>query len=380
MKWIPAKFVHAGRKLDLLPPPLAGDGRGGGDLAQIFACAPSLSLPRKRGRGRCGTGRRNLKIKLGCALLLLALAVGGAARAEEPYPTRPLRLVVGFGAGGPTDIPARFVADKLGEALGQRVIVENKPAAAGMIATRDVLSQPRDGYTLLLCTHFDPINTVLYKNAQFKLSDLAPVSLIAKYYYGLARASAVPADDFKAFVQYAKAHPGEVSYATIGAGSAQEMLARRLEKLTGIAMNRIPFRTGPQVVQELVAGRVDFYVSPTLAIVPQYQAKQLKLLAVTAPERLKNLPDIPTLIENGVDFVRFGWLGVCAGAGTPQPILALLQRQIVTIVASPDYREMIEKAGSIAVSSTADEFQQVIAQTLDDLASSVREFGLQQEQ
>jgi tripartite-type tricarboxylate transporter receptor subunit TctC len=158
------------------------------------------------------------------------------------------------------------------------------------------------------------------------------------------------------------------------------MLARRLEKLTGIAMNRIPFRTGPQVVQELVAGRVDFYVSPTLAIVPQYQAKQLKLLAVTAPERLKNLPDIPTLIESGVDFVRFGWLGVCAGAGTPQPILALLQRQIATIVASPDYREMIEKAGSIAVSSTADEFQQVIAQTLDDLASSVREFGLQQEQ
>ncbi|MBV8111220.1 MAG: hypothetical protein JO012_15795 [Hyphomicrobiales bacterium] len=115
--------------------------------------------------------------KLGCALLLLlALVVAGAARAEEPYPTRPLRLVVGFGAGGPTDIPARVVADKLGEALGQRVIVENKPAAAGMIATRDVLSQPRDGYTLLLCTHFDPINTVLYKNAQFKLSDLAPVS------------------------------------------------------------------------------------------------------------------------------------------------------------------------------------------------------------
>src|SRR5262249_23328596 len=218
--------------------------------------------------------------KLGCALLLLALAAVGAARADEPYPTRPIRLVVGFGAGGPTDIPARFVADKLGEALGQRVVVENKPAAAGMIATRDVLSQPRDGYTLLLCTHFDPINTVLYKNAQFKLNDLAPVSLIAKYYYGLALANAVPADDFKAFVQYAKAHPGEVSYATIGAGSAQEILARQLEKLTGIAMNRIPFRGGAQVVQEVVAGRVHFYVSPTLAIVPQYQAKQLKILAV----------------------------------------------------------------------------------------------------
>src|SRR5205823_13079770 len=135
-----------------------------------------------------------------------------------------------------------------------------------------------------------------------------------------------PAEDFESFVRYAKARPGAVTYATIGAGSAQEIVARQLEKLAGITMNRIPFRGGPQVVQEMVAGRVDFYVSPTLAIVPQYEAKQLKLLAVTAPERLKNLPDIPTLIENGVDFVRFGWLGVCAGAGTPRPILALLQR------------------------------------------------------
>ena len=204
--------------------------------------------------------RNNLKSKFCCALVLLALA-GGATQAEEPYPARPIRLVVGFGAGGPTDIPARFIAEKLGEALGQRVIVENKPAAAGMIATRDALAQPRDGYTLLLCTHFEPINTALYKNAQFKLSDIAPVSLIAKYYYGLALANAVPAADFGAFVGYAKAHPGEVSYATIGAGSAQEILARQLEKLTGISMNRVPFRGGAQVVQELIAGRVQFYLA-----------------------------------------------------------------------------------------------------------------------
>jgi len=225
-----------------------------------------------------------MKIKVCCTLALLALA--GAANAQEPYPTRPIRLVVGFGAGGPTDIPARFIADKLGDALGQRVIVENKPAASGMIATRDVLSQPRDGYTLLLCTHFEAINTAAYKNVQFKLSDLAPISLIAKYYYGLALANVIPADTIEAFVQYAQAHRGEVTYATIGVGSAQEILARQLEKLTGITMNRIPFRGGPQVVQEMVAGRVDFYVSPTLAIVPQYETQQLKILAVSAPERL----------------------------------------------------------------------------------------------
>jgi tripartite-type tricarboxylate transporter receptor subunit TctC len=300
----------------------------------------------------------------------LAVVAGlAAATAQEPYPAKPIRLVVGFGAGGPTDIPARFVADKLGEVLGQRVVVENKPVAAGMIATRDVLSQPRDGYTLLLCTHFEAINTAVYKNVGFKLDDIAPISLIAKYYYGLALANSIPATDLETFVQYAKAHPREVTYATIGAGSAQEILARQLEKLTGISMNRIPFRGGPQVVQELVAGRVHFYVSPTLGVVPQYEE-----------ERLKNLSGIPTLTERGVNFVRFGWLGICAGAGTPQPILDLLNRQLVAIVGTPEYRAMIEKAGSIAVSSSPDELRQVITQTLDDVAGSIREFGLQQEQ
>jgi tripartite-type tricarboxylate transporter receptor subunit TctC len=243
-----------------------------------------------------------------------------------------------------------------------------------------VLAQPRDGYTLLLCTHFEAINTAVYKNVGFKLADIAPISLISKYYYGVALSNSIPAADFESFVKYAKAHPGEVGYATVGAGSAQEILARQLEKLTGITMNRIPFRGGPQVVQELIAGRVHFYVSPTLAIASQYQAQQLKILAVSAPERLKNLSEIPTLKEKGVDFVRFGWLGVCAGAGTPQPILELLNRQIAAIVATPDYRAIIEKAGSIAVSSTPEELQQVITQTLDDVAVSIREFGLQQEQ
>src|ERR1700738_1865556 len=311
------------------------------------------------------------------AVALVALL--GAVQAQEIYPVRPVRLVVGFGAGGPTDIPARFVAEKLGEALGQRVIVENKPAAAGMIATRDVLAQPRDGYTLLLCTHFEAINSAVYRNAQFKLDDLAPISLIAKYYYGLALANSVPAADFESFVRYAKSHPGEVSYATIGAGSAQEILARQLEKITSISMNRVPFRGGAQVVQELVAGRVHFYVSPTLAVVPQYEAGELKILAVSAPERPKNLDAGPTLRAKGVDFVRFGWLGICAGAGTPQSVIALLHRHIVEIVAMPEYRGLIEKAGSIPVSSTPAELQQVIASTRDEVQSSIRELGMQQE-
>lgn len=319
------------------------------------------------------------RIATACAVAAFAFAGMPGAQAADPWPNHPIRLVVGFGAGGPTDIPARFIADRLGDALGQRVIVENKPAASGMLATRDVLAQPRDGYTLLFCTHFESINSAVYRNPGYKLADVAPISLVAKYYYGIGLSNTIPADSLETFIPYAKAHPGEVSYATIGAGSAQEILARQLEKLTGITMNRIPFRGGPQVVQEMVAGRVDFYVSPTLAMMPQYQAKQLKILAISSPERMPSLPEVATLREKGIDWVRYGWLGVCAAAGTPQPIMDRLRDHIVTIVASPEYRNLIEKAGSLAVSSTPAELGQVIQQTFDDVAASIVEFGLQQD-
>jgi tripartite-type tricarboxylate transporter receptor subunit TctC len=312
--------------------------------------------------------------------VLIVVTSALSAIADDAYPKRTVRLLVGFGAGGPTDIPARFIANKLSDALGQPVIVENKPAAAGIMATRDLLAEPADGYTLLLCTHFDPINVAMYRNVGFKLADLAPISLIAEYYYGLALANAIPADNFDAFVAYAKAHPGDVTYATIGAGSAQEIMARQLQKLAGITMNRIPFRGGPQVVQEMMAGRVDFYVSPTLGIVPQYQSKQIKILATTSPQRLANLPEVPTVREKGIDFVRFGWLGICAANGTPASIIKTLHDKIVPIVAMPEYHTLIENGGSTAMSSTPDELGAVIKKTSNEVTSSIQEFGMQQDQ
>jgi tripartite-type tricarboxylate transporter receptor subunit TctC len=314
-----------------------------------------------------------------CAVAALAFGMVATASAQERFPNKPVRLVVGFGAGGPTDIPARYIADKLGEALGQRVVVENKPAASGMIATRDVLSQPKDGHTLLLCTHFESINTAIYKNPGFNLADLAPISQVSQYYYGVAVTNEIPAADLAAFVAYAKARPGEVSYATIGAGSAQDILSRQLEKLAGITMNRIPFRTGPQVMPELIAGRVHLYMSPTLAVLPLHDEKKLKVLGISSPQRLSSAPQIPTLKENGMDYVRSGWLAICAAAGTPQPVIDLLNRHIVAIVATAEYRTMIEKTGSLAVSSTPAELWKVIIQTRDDVASTIEEFGLRQE-
>jgi len=302
------------------------------------------------------------------------MGFSGASPADEDR----IALGVEEGAGGElANLP--FIDRRIGEDELVEIFEDREFGSAGMIAARDVLSQPRDGYTLLLCTHFEAINTASYTNPAYKLDDIAPVSLIAEYYYALALSLRIPVEDFMSFVQYAKLYPGEVSYATIGAGSAQEILARQLEKLAGITMNRIPFRGGPQVVQEMLAGRVDFYVSPTLAVVPQYESNQLRLLAVSAPTRLQKVPKVPTLKEAGINYVRFGWLGICAAEGTPQPIIDRLNREVVSVVATPEYTTMIENAGSIAISSTPEQLGQVIKQTLADVAATIQEFGLQQE-
>jgi tripartite-type tricarboxylate transporter receptor subunit TctC len=272
------------------------------------------------------------------------------------------------------------VADKLGTLLGQRVAVENKGGAAGMLATREVLAQPRDGYTLLLCTHFESINTAAYRNPGFQLGDLAPISLISKYYYGFALANAVPASDLDSFVRYAKQHPGEISYGTVGTASAQEIFARQVERMTGIAMTKVPYRGGAPAMQDLLPGRIQLFISPMLSIIAHAQQKQLKILGVSSAERLKAAPDVPTLREQGIDFVRFGWLGICAGAGTPPSIVATLNRHLKTIVATPEYQDVTEKAGSVPESSTPDELRHVIEQTRTDVAATIQEFGLQQDQ
>lgn len=303
------------------------------------------------------------------------LAAAGTSWAQA-YPSKAVRLVVGFSAGGPTDLPARFIADRLGAALGQRVIVENRAGAGGQIATLDVLAKPRDGYNLLLCTHFEAINLATHSKLAYKLADIAPISQISRYYYGVVLSNQVPAEDWDQFIDHAKANPGKLNYGTIGRGSAQEILALELAKLTGIRMTGIPYKGGAEVMNDLIPGRVQFYVSPTLSVLPQYRAGKLRLLAVTSPERLAAAPEIPTLVEKGLPFVRFGWLGLCAGSGTPQPVIALLNREVGAIVRSPEYREMIEKAGSVPVASTPDELAKVLAETYEQTERVGREFGL----
>ncbi len=309
---------------------------------------------------------------------LAALLLTTNARAAEPFPVKPIRILVGFPAGGPSDVPARLIGEKLRVALGQPVIVENKTGAAGMIALNEMLAQPRDGHTLLLCSYIDAINPLLYKKVTYKLDDITPVSLVQKAYYAFTISNALPVNDLKGFIAHAKTKPGALNYGKVGSGSVTELLAKQLEKVAGISMTGVTFRgTGP-AVQEIAAERLDFMVSPLAVTIPLHQAKKVKIIGMTSPERLPVAPDVPTLREQGTEIVNYGWWGVCAASGTPKPILEVLNKHVAAAVASGEFKSVIEKTGVIPVSSSVDEFAAIIAETAKEAAVMIRELGIEQ--
>jgi tripartite-type tricarboxylate transporter receptor subunit TctC len=320
---------------------------------------------------------KNLAARTRHALIVAAALASITSAGAGDYPSRPIRLLVGFTAGGPADIPARFIAERLSTSLGKPVLVENKPGAGALLAAMEVLSRPRDGYDLLLCTYFDAVNTLLYRNAKYRLSDIAGIAQIASYSYAAAVSNAIAARTFMELVDYTKAHPGEVNYGHLGAGSTQNLLAKKLEKLTGMNMTPIPYKGTAEALQEVVAGRTHLMIAPPLAVLPLYQSRQVKALAVTGSERLASMPEVPTLIESGIPLVASAWLGVCAGSGTPQPIIDLLSTRIETIIKSNDYRALVESSGSVAAFASPQAFGRLIEATAADAAPIIREFGVQ---
>jgi tripartite-type tricarboxylate transporter receptor subunit TctC len=305
---------------------------------------------------------------------VFAGCAGYAAAAD--YPSRPIRLVVGFTAGGPTDIPVRFIAERLRPALGQPVVVENRPGAASTLAANDVMSRPRDGYDLLACTYLDSVNTLLYKNLRYKLADLLGITLFARYSYAVAIANSLPVNSFAELIAYAKQRPGEVNFVQLGVASTQNLLAKQLEKLTGISMTAIPYKGAADGNQELISGRVHLHIGPPLSIVPLFKAGKLKVVAVTGDERLAAMPEVPTLREIGVPLVADAWLGVCAGAGTPQPVVDLLNARIGAIVDSAEFHALMAISSSVAISSTPQEFHRVIEDTAAAAAPIISELGI----
>jgi tripartite-type tricarboxylate transporter receptor subunit TctC len=320
-----------------------------------------------------------LKLKKRLALLTTAACFFAASAFAQTFPDKPIKLIVGFPAGGPTDGPARVIAEKLRVSLGQPVIVENKPGAGGKIAVDYILGQPRDGYTLLFCTYIDPINTVLYKKSSYSIDDLAPISLATNAYYAFVVANDLPVNSVQEFIAYAKAHPDRLNYGHVGAGSAPELVIKRFEKVTGIKTVGVPFRGMGDALQEIVAGRVQFAVGPLVVATPLYEAGRLKVLGMTSPQRLAVASHVPTLQEQGVPIVANTWLGMCAAKGTPQAVIKTLNGHVAEAIRSREYQTLMEKTGLIGVSSSPEEMDRVMRETARDAGELIVELGLQKD-
>ena len=322
---------------------------------------------------RRGAGPYWTVVFLGAAAALAAAAPGASA---QEFPSRTIRLLVGFPAGGPSDVPARIIAEKMQRSLGQPVVVENKTGAAGMIALNEMLGQPRDGHTLLLCSYLDVSNTLLYKSVAYKLDDIAPVSMVSKAYYAFTVPTSLPVRDMAEFIAYAKERPGKLNYGKVGAGSVTELLARQLEKVAGISMVGVPFKgTGP-ALQEVMAGRLELTVSPLALALPQHEGGKVKILGLTSSERLAVAPNVPTLVEQKVPIASYGWWGMCAAAGTPRPIIDKLNAAVTAAVGSPDYKSAMEKGGSVAVSSTPEQLGSIVEETVNEFRDLISGLGI----
>jgi tripartite-type tricarboxylate transporter receptor subunit TctC len=307
-----------------------------------------------------------------------ALAAGLPEAHAQAFPSQTIRLLVGFPAGGPSDVPARIIAEQMQKALGQSVVVENKTGAAGMIALNEMLAQPRDGHTLLLCSYLDVSNTLLYKKVAYKVADIAPVSMVSKAYYAFTVPATLPVKSMQEFIAYAKERPGKLNYGKVGAGSVTELLAKQLEKVAGLSMVGVPFKgTGP-ALQEVIGGRLELTVTPLALALPQHQAATVTILGLTSTERLSVAPDVPTLTEQGVPIASYGWWGMCAAAGTPKAVIDKLNAVVTAAVASDGYKTTMQKSGTVPMSSSPGQLASTIAETAKDFDGLIKGLGIKQ--
>jgi len=278
-------------------------------------------------------------------------ALAGAAASAQDYPAKPLRLVVGFAAGGPTDVIARVIAQDMAMALGQGVVVENKTGANALIATQEVKRAAPDGYTILMTTLSHNVNAILLADRKpyDPIKDFAPVSLVSFLPLVMVTRADAPFSSVQDVVQAAKAKPGEVSYASAGNGGSAHLAAALVETLSGTRMTHVPFRGNAPALTEVMAGRVSFMFYPMVGIADQVAQKRLKALAVSTEKRHPDYPAVLTMAESGFPgFEQYTQgLGVVAPANTPAPVIDKLNAAIRASLAKPETKERLKGLGAI---------------------------------
>jgi tripartite-type tricarboxylate transporter receptor subunit TctC len=282
-----------------------------------------------------------------CSAALLAVTMQPASAQE--WPTRPIRVIVGFGPGGGTDIVSRIIAEPLGEFLGQSIVIENKPGAGSTIAADMVAKAPPDGYTASMLSAGHTVSAVMFKALPYdSVKDFAPVGLVANSGFVVVARKDFPAHDIKGLIAIAKAVPGKLNFASVGIGSTQHFAGELFRQIAGIDIAHIPYRGTPAVVTALRRQEVDYAVELVQSVIGQIQADEIKALAVTSPQRWPTLPQVPTMQEQGMaGYDVTSWYGLVFPAGTPKAITDKMYNGLTQILARDNVQKQIANAGAV---------------------------------
>jgi tripartite-type tricarboxylate transporter receptor subunit TctC len=311
-------------------------------------------------------------------VLLAASVVNLAvAQAQDSYPSKPIRFILPFPPGGPTDILGRLIAERLGAQLGQPVVTENRGGAGGNVGAEAAARSAPDGYTIVLVAPSLAISPTLYAKLNYDpVKDLAPISLVATVPNVVVTQPAHPGT-LREFIAAAQAKPGVMNFGSGGAGTSNHLAGELFNILTGLNLTHVPYKGVQLAMQDVIAGRIDFVVIGVPASAPHIRSGKLRALAVIAPQRLPALPEVPTIAEAGLPgFEVTTWYGVLAPAGTPRPILARLNAELVKAMHSPEMKERLAGIGTDAVTSTPEEFAAHIRSEIAKWGDVIRKAGL----
>jgi tripartite-type tricarboxylate transporter receptor subunit TctC len=326
--------------------------------------------------------RRSFGLRAAFVIATFAVAAALVQARAEDWPARTIRMLVGFGPGGGTDIAARFVAQPLSEILGQPVVVENRPGAGGTTAAQDVARSPNDGYTALMMSNAHAISAVMYKTLPYDpVNDFQMVSMVATAGLVLVTAPDFPAKNLAELLALVRANPGKYNFGSAGVGTTQQFAGELLKQTAGLDIVHVPYRTTPAAVTGLLGKDVSFIFELVQAVQGQIQTGGLKAIAVTSPERNPILPDVPTFGEAGMPgYEVTSWYGVAFAAHTPAPIVDKTNKGIRALLATDSVRKQVLSLGAAVHGSTPDELKAHIASEIAKWNAVREKAGIAQEQ
>jgi tripartite-type tricarboxylate transporter receptor subunit TctC len=305
-------------------------------------------------------------VKAALAALVLGAALAAPAHAQN-FPAKPVRIVVGFGAGGVADVTARIVAQKLSEQMGQQVLVENRPSAGGIVAAQEVAKADPDGHTLLLMSNGNAVSASLFKTLPYDtLADFAPVSTLGFFDIAVVVNADSKINTMADLLAYARANPGKLNIGTINIGSTQHLSAELFKAMSGVDAVTVPFKGSPAVVTALRGNEVQVAFDMLAPIMPQAKAGAVKILAITSDRRFPGLPDVPTVAEAGVaGYQASSWNALAAPARTPRAVIDRLNKEVQAALADPAVKEKLQGLGVTARGSSPEAMRQLLVSDID---------------